>query len=233
MYNKKRILALIPARGGSKGIPRKNIIDLCGKPLISYSIEACLKSNYIDSVIVSTDDTEIAEVSRSYGADVPFMRPAALASDMSKTIDAVIHAIATLKEVGHEYDTLVLIQPTQPLRTNDDIDSAIEKYWNSGCIPLVSVSPVDDNPMLIRSIENGHLKLLLDISSTCRRQDMPAYYRVNGCIYINEISEISESTSFNDNPLPFIMDRSHSVDIDEPCDLALAEYYMNHNCTVI
>ncbi|MCR5420660.1 MAG: acylneuraminate cytidylyltransferase family protein [Lachnospiraceae bacterium] len=224
MYNNKRILGLIPARGGSKGIPHKNIIDLCGKPLISYSIEAGLKSKYIDSVIVSTDDKEIAAISRSYGAEVPFMRPEELAADTSKTIDAILHAVNSLKSMGREYDTLVLLQPTQPLRTFEDIDNALNKYMENKCIPLVSVSPVNDNPLLIRSIQNDRLIPLLNASSTCRRQDMPEYYRVNGCIYINEISEINENTSFNDNPLPFTMTREHSVDIDELSDLALAKF---------
>ena len=228
MFNNKTILGIIPARGGSKGIPHKNIIDLCGKPLISYTIQAGLSSKYIDSIIVSTDDESIADISRSYGAEVPFMRPAALASDTSKTIDSVLHAIRSLQESGRIYDTVVLLQPTQPLRTDNDIDSAIEKYMYMNCSPLVSVCPVHDNPMLIRSIRNDTLYPLLNSDSTCRRQDMPDYYRVNGCIYINEISDLTTDTSFNDNPLPFIMECSHSVDIDEPCDLAMAEYYLTH-----
>ncbi len=227
MYKDKKLLGLIPARGGSKGIPHKNIIDLCGKPLISYSIQAALNSRYIDSVIVSTDDEDIAGISRTYGAEVPFMRPAVLASDTSKTVDAVLHSIQWLKSAGRTYDTLILLQPTQPLRTSADIDSAITEYMDKDCTSLVSVSVVNDNPLLIRSIRNGLLVPLLSSTSTCRRQDMPEYYRVNGCIYINEISGITPETSFNDNLLPFIMDRSHSVDIDEYCDLALAEYYIS------
>lgn len=226
MFNNKSILALIPARGGSKGIPRKNIIDLCGKPLISYSIIAGKNSKYIDSVVVTTDDDEISDVARKFGADIPFLRPKSLASDTSKTIDAVLHAICTLKDMGREYDTMVLLQPTQPLRTSTDIDKAIEKYMNEDCIPLVSVSEVNDNPLLIRSISNDRLHPLLNVSSTCRRQDMPKFYRVNGCIYINEISDIKDNTSFNDNPLPFIMEVSHSIDIDALSDLALADYYL-------
>ncbi len=226
MYMNKKILALIPARGGSKGIPHKNIIDLCGKPLIAYSIEAGLKSKYIDYVMVSTDDEEIAAVSREYGAEVPFMRPAELASDTSRTVDAVIHSINTLKETGKVFDTLVLLQPTQPLRTSDDIDGAIEKYFECGEAPLVSVSEVEDHPILIRTLDKDQLIPLLNVSSTCRRQDMPKYYRVNGCIYINNVGEIDSNTSFNDNKVGYIMEQSHSVDIDELKDLALAEYYL-------
>jgi len=229
MYRDKRIIAIIPARGGSKGIPHKNIINLCGKPLISYSIDASLKSKYIDYVMVSTDDEKIADVARKYGAQVPFMRPEELAADTSKTIDAILHVLDELKKRGDIYDTMILLQPTQPLRTSLDIDEAIEAYFDNGCKPLVSVSEVDDHPLLIRSIQDGILSNLLNVSSTCRRQDMPQYYRVNGCIYINEVNEIDENTSFNDNRIPFVMQKGHSVDIDALSDLALAEYYLKLN----
>lgn len=227
MFGKQKILALIPARGGSKGIKDKNIISLAGKPLIAYSIEAAKKSKYIDSIVVTTDSEKIAEVAKRYGARVPFLRPAELAADTSKTIDAVLHAIKTLKSMGENYDTLVLLQPTQPLRTTDDIGKAIELYYESGENGLVSISSVDDSPLLIRSIdEDGKLINLLSQNSTCRRQDMPNYYKVNGCIYINKIDEINENTSFNDNKVPFIMDKEHSIDIDELSDLWMAECYL-------
>lgn len=226
MYKEKRILAVIPARGGSKGIPHKNIIDLCGKSLISYTIEAGLKSKYIDYVMVSTDDDEIARVAMESGADVPFMRPVELAEDTSKTIDAIMFTIRELRKQGREFDTLILLQPTQPLRSSEDIDGAIEKYEKCGCKPLASVNEVSDHPILIRSVENDKLIHLLKVSSTCRRQEMPIYYRINGCIYINEISEINDDTSFNDNEIPYIMERNHSIDIDEKTDLLLASFLM-------
>lgn len=230
MFAKQKILALIPARGGSKGIKDKNIIPLGGKPLIAYSIEAAKRSKYIDSIVVTTDSEKIAEIAKSYGAKVPFIRPAELAADTSKTIDAVLHAIKTLKSLGKEYSTLLLLQPTQPLRTTDDIDKAIEVYYQKGEKGLVSISPVDDSPLLIRSIgADGKLVKLLSQNSTCRRQDMPNYYKVNGCIYINKIDELDKNTSFNDNKVPFIMTKEHSVDIDELSDLWMAEYYLQLN----
>lgn len=229
MFGKQKILALIPARGGSKGIKDKNIIPLAGKPLIAYSIEAAKKSKYIDSIVVTTDSEKIAEVAKRYGARVPFLRPVELAADTSKTIDAVLHAIKTLKSMGENYDTLVLLQPTQPLRTTDDIGKAIELYYEDGENGLVSISPVDDSPLLIRSIgADGKLLNLLSQNSTCRRQDMPNYYKVNGCIYINKIDELNENTSFNDNKVPFIMDKEHSIDIDEMSDLWMAECYLKN-----
>ena len=174
--------------------------------------------------MVTTDSEKIAAVAREYGARVPFLRPAELAQDTSKTLDAVLHAVKVLEDMGEKYDDLLLLQPTQPLRTSEDVDGAIEVYYEQGCEDLVSVSEVSDHPILIRSVENGRLRNLLNCSSTCRRQDMPAYYRVNGCIYINAIDRLDESTSFNDNPIPYIMKKSHSVDIDEPIDLRVAEY---------
>ncbi len=229
MYNNKRILALIPARGGSKGIKGKNIINLAEKPLISHTINAALNSKYIDTLVVSTDSIEIARVAEVYGARVPFMRPKELAEDTSKTIDCVVHAIRTLSEMNEDYDVLVLLQTTQPLRTSVDIDEAIELFFLNGEKSVVSISEVSDNPVLVRYLdENNNLQKLLNTSSTCRRQDMPKYYRVNGCIYINKVSEISYDTSFNDNTVPFIMNKEHSVDIDDMSDLWLAEYYMKH-----
>lgn len=227
MYAGKSLLALIPARGGSKGINNKNIIDLAGKPLIAYSIEAALQSQFIDQVVVTTDSEKIAEVSKQYGASIPFLRPPELAQDASQTIDAVLHALEALNAKGNSVDVLVLLQPTQPLRSSEDIDKAIDLFFQSRRLPLVSVSPVNDPPLLIRTISpDGRLVSLLNENSTCRRQDMPNYYRVNGCIYINNASEITGNTSFNDNPVPFIMCKEHSVDIDEPADLSIAECYL-------
>ena len=228
MYETKRILALIPARGGSKGIHHKNIALLAGKPLIQYTIDAARQSKYIDYVFVSTDDAEIADVSKKFGAKVPFLRPEELASDTAKTIDAVLHAIETLRKAGETFDNLVLLQPTSPLRTAEDIDGAVETFYQNNRRSVVSVSEVIDHPILIRTIEQTpegeRLKPLLEGSSTVRRQDMPPYYRVNGSIYINPIEEINSTTSFNDNPIPFVMSPSHSIDIDEPLDLKIAEW---------
>lgn len=227
MFAEKKILALIPARGGSKGIKDKNIIDLAGKPLIAYTIEAAFRSQYVDQVVVTTDSQRITEVSKLYGASVPFLRPAEFAQDTSRTIDAVLHAIKALNAKGQSFDVLVLLQPTQPLRSSEDIDKAILAFFQFGRRSLISISPVSEPPLLIRTIDSkGYLSSLLNETSTCRRQDMPEYYRVNGCIYINNTIELSNETSFNDNLVPFIMSKEHSVDIDETVDLAIAEYYL-------
>lgn len=225
MYKEKRFLAIIPARKGSKGIKDKNIIDLCGKPLIAYSIESALKSKYIDRVVVSTDGEEIAKVAKKYGADVPFLRPNYLASDTSKTIDCVMHCIEELQSIDDKYDYMILLQPTQPLRESYHIDEAIELMLEKNAEGLVSICKVKENPILMRTLnEEGGMSNLLSTSSTQRRQDFKVYYRVNGVIYINKINEnLNLNTSLNDNKLPYIMEQKYSVDIDELLDIKIAK----------
>ena len=232
MYKEKRILAIIPARGGSKGIPNKNLVELCGKPLIAYSILSAKKSIYIDDVIVSTDSLAIKEIAVQYGADVPFLRPSELATDTSKTIDCVIYTITELEKMGHIYDYVILLQPTQPIREKDLIDNAIEKLLASSEKSLVSVTSVSEHPILMRTItKEGTLKSLLNTSSTVRRQDFPEVYRVNGSIYINSIDEsLNETTSLNVNVLPYFIPVEQSIDIDSIEDLELAKkYLLTHN----
>ncbi len=227
MISGKKVLVLIPARGGSKGIKDKNIYPLCGKPLIAYTVESAKKSKYVDNIIVTSDSRRIIDVAKEYGANAPFVRPVELASDTSKSIDAILHAINWLNEHNDNYDILVLLQPTSPLRTTADIDNALEVFIKNNEKALVSISEVSDNPVLIRTINtDGTIKKLLDSSSTIRRQDMEKYYRVNGSIYINKISEITFETSFNDNPIPYIVETENAVDIDELKDIVIAEWYL-------
>lgn len=230
LLNGKRVLALIPARGGSKGIKDKNIRDLCGKPLIAYTIDAALQCAYIDDVVVTTDSEQIAHTACEYGARVPFIRPLALAEDRSRTIDAVLHAVRELERQGERYEVLILLQPTSPLRSSRDIEASVELFREKNEESVVSVSLVQDPPVLIRELDDsGILHPVLKTGSTVRRQDMKEYYRVNGGIYINRINEITEDTSFNDNKYGYRMSREHSVDIDEEADLMLAEYLLNNH----
>jgi CMP-N-acetylneuraminic acid synthetase len=155
------------------------------------------------------------------------MRPAHLSEDRSEVIEAILHGLDVLQRNGWTHDVLVLLQPTQPLRTSLHIDKALERFYEHGEESLVSVSPVSNSPILIRSIDqNGGLIPLLNCGSTVRRQDMPAYYYVNGCIYINKVDTLTPETSFNDNRIPFVMDKRYAVDIDEPDDLELARFYL-------
>ncbi|WP_028257566.1 cytidylyltransferase domain-containing protein [Veillonella montpellierensis] len=232
MIEGKKVLAIIPARGGSKGIPNKNIIDLGGKPLIAHSIEVAKQSNYIDDIVVSTDSKPISDIAKKWGADVPFYRPSKLASDTSKTIETVIYTIDELKKRRRLYDILVLLQPTQPFRKVSDIDAAIKLHIKTN-EDIVSVSSVKDNPILIRSLDDkGHLKNLLPCSSTVRRQEMPIYVRVDGSIYINKISTLTETTSFNDNPMGYLITNSYMVDIDTNRDLEWARYLYAHKMDI-
>ncbi|MFB1049903.1 cytidylyltransferase domain-containing protein [Paraliobacillus sp. JSM ZJ581] len=226
MYKKNSFLAIIPARGGSKGIKKKNLFEVDGKPLIQFTIETAKSSKYLDKIIVSTDAIEIAEKSKKYGADVPFLRPGHLATDKSKTIDVVIHAIEALNNIGDYYDYVVLLQPTQPLRTTEDIDLSIEKIVDFKMNSLVSVVEVSENPILMRTInEDETLENLLTMGSTVRRQDFPDFYKVDGSIYINKIDEnLSINTSLNDNKLSYVMNKNYSVDIDSELDIEIFKY---------
>lgn len=224
MYQDKTITAFIPARGGSKGIPKKNIKQFAGKPLIAFTIAAARESVYIDNVIVTTDSEEIASVARRYGAETPFLRPAELARDESKTIDAIVHARDCMEDLDRPCDIVVLLQPTSPLRRASEIDAAIEYFFDHGCMGLASVCAAREKPVLLRRLDaSGVLHPLLPVLSTARRQDMPDFWKVDGAIYINKNSDINLNTSFNDNPIGFVMPELRSSDIDSFDDFELAE----------
>lgn len=225
MYKGKRILAVIPARGGSKGIPRKNIRILNDKPLIAYSIEVARQCEYIDKTIVSTDDQEIATIALEYGAEVPFIRPSYLAQDNSKTIDVLLHAVSFYKEQQVSFDYLMLLQPTQPIREVYHLQEVIKYAIDEKRDSVVSVCKVEEHPLLMRKIgADGALIPILDLSSTMRRQDFPDVYKVNGSIYFNKLDEnFSQETSLNDNIYPYLMEREYSVDIDSIADFAAAQ----------
>lgn len=232
MSNERKFIAIIPARGGSKGIARKNIRLLNNKPLIAYTILAAKNCPHISQIIVDTDDEYIADVARKYGATIPYKRPPELATDTATTIEVLCHAtkqLAAQQLINLEHDNLVLLQPTSPLRTGEDISEAINLFIDNNQQGLVSISPVTKSPILIRSITTGnYLQKLLPRNSTVRRQDMPSYYYVNGAIYINKFREIKEDLSLNDNPIGYIMDRRHSVDIDTIEDFRYCEFLLNY-----
>ena len=160
MYKNKKILAVIPARGGSKGVPRKNIIEIGGHPLIKYTIDCGKNSKYLDRVVISTEDLLIKKVAEENGGDVPFLRPKELAEDTSKTIDCIVHAVDTLKSMGEEYDYVMVLQNTVPLRKSWHIDEAIEMIVNSNERSLVSISEVDEHPILMRTLNEDKTCLL-------------------------------------------------------------------------
>ena len=210
------------ARGGSKRLPRKNILDLCGKPLISWSIEAALKRKYISKVVVSSDDEEILNISSNFGADI-IKRPYELANDTATTFDTVKHTINNLEK----YDYIVLLQPTSPLRNEKHIDEAIELLEEKQADAIVSVCEMDHSPLWSNTLpKDGNMKnFLRDEVLNKRSQDLEKYYRVNGAVYICKTDKLLENKSFflKDNIFAYIMDRKSSIDIDEEIDFLFAE----------
>ena len=221
MYQNKTFVGIIPARGGSKRLPRKNVLDLNGKPLISYSIEAGLNSKYIDKVIVSSDDKEILKISKDYNAET-INRPSKLAEDNSTTFDAINH---TLKNINR-YDYVVLLQPTSPLRDEKHIDEAIELLEEKKADAIVSVCEMDHSPLWSNILpKDGNMSnFLRDEVLNRRSQDLEKYYRLNGAIYICKTDKLLEIEGFflKDNIFSYLMDRESSIDIDEKIDFEIA-----------
>jgi len=220
MNDKYKILALIPARGGSKGIKDKNIIDVNGKPLIAYTIIEAMKLGKNVEIVVTTDSEKIAECAKAFGAEVPFIRPSDLATDVATMEDVALHAVNELKQLGRTYDILLLLQPTSPLRKCDHIQESLNIFINGRLQSLVSICEVRESPVFMRTFdENRKLLKLLKTSSRVRRQDLPKYYTINGAIYINWVKDLCKTTQFNENKFGYVMDRLSSVNVDEPDDL--------------
>lgn len=222
-----RIIGIIPARGGSKGIPGKNIRKIAGKPLIGWTIDAALDSRSLDRVLVSTDDPEIARVAEDCGADVPFIRPARFATDTATSFAVVSHAMGWLeKEDGQSFSRVMLLQPTSPLRTAADICEAIRLQEMLGAPAVVSVCASSGHPYYLKKIDgNGLLENFLDpCPDAVRRQDLPPVYRVNGALYLNSWDVLNTMKNF----IPpgtgaYVMPEERSVDIDTPWDFFIAE----------
>ncbi len=225
MYKDKTFLAIIPARGGSKRLPRKNILDLVGKPLIAWSIEAGLKSQYIDKVIVSSDDDEILDISKKFGSQT-IKRPAILASDTAETFDAIKLVIESSKN----YDFIVLLQATSPLRNEQHIDEAIKLLISENADAVISVCETDHSPLWSNTLpENGSMAgFLKEEVLNKRSQDLETYYRLNGALYICRTKRLllEETFFLKDNIFSYCMNRSSSVDIDEALDFKIAKILM-------
>lgn len=228
MLSNKKILAIIPARGGSKGITRKNIKELNRKPLIAYTIEAAKKSKYIDKIVVSTEDEEIAKISESFGANVPYLRPGELAKDDTPGLDPILHCIQWHKDNSENYDYAMCLQCTSPMRTVQQIDEAIDRLINSDYDALVSVCESEISPYWMKKVEDGILKDFVEEAPFyARRQDMPKVYRLNGAIYIAKTEMlINLKTWYSEKTLPYIMDNITSTDIDNLLDFKFAEFLM-------
>ena len=227
MIDKKYILAVIPARGGSKGLPRKNILALAEKPLIAWSIEAAKGSKYIDRLILSSEDKTIIKIARDYGCEVPFIRPANLATDQASTINVLKHA---MENITGKYHLLVLLQPTSPLRISKDIDNAIELLIKKKANSVISVVKTDHPPDWSAPLNND-MNMKYFVEKTIlgkRRQDYPDFYRINGAVYVVEIAFFLRSMSFfGEGTYAYKMPKSRSIDIDSLIDFKIAEVLIN------
>ncbi len=223
MIQGKSILAIIPARGGSQGVPRKNLREIAGKPLIAWAIEAGRKSQYIDRLILSSEDPEIIRIAQSWGCEVPFVRPAELARDETPGIDPVLHALRALPE---RYDYTVLLQPTSPLRLAEDIDGCVETCLRHEAFACVTLTEVDQSPFWMYRLDaSRHLVPLIEQKSlpACR-QDLPKVYILNGGVYVAQTAWLQQQRTFlTAETVAHIMPRERSLDVDTELDLKICE----------
>lgn len=222
-------LAIIPARGGSKGLPRKNLLQLSGKPLIAHTIEAARAACSVQRIIVSTESPEIAEISRQYGAEVPFLRPRELAGDDTPTLPVLRHVLAELKATeGCTPEIIILLQPTSPLRRPEDIDSAMALLDRSGADSVVSVCAAEHHPAWMKRLDGDRVLPFVEKGPEyMRRQDMPPLYRLNGAIYISRYKILTEENRIlGEDTRGFVMNAESSVDIDTLLDLKVAALIM-------
>jgi CMP-N,N'-diacetyllegionaminic acid synthase len=223
----QKILAVIPARGGSRGIPGKNLIDVGGKPLIEHTINSALESRRIDKVIVSTDSEEIASKARSLGVDVPYMRAKSLSEDNTPSSLVILDAIKRIPG----YSVVLMLQPTSPLRTGDDIENALDLFMANDKCALISVSEDFVSPYWSFSLrDDGNLAPLFSKYLSVGRQKLPKTYSPNGAIYISQVKDFEDQkTFFQKQLIPYLMPVGRSIDIDDYSDLELARNLILQN----
>lgn len=226
MYRNKRIVAIIPARQGSKRLKEKNLLLLGKRPLIAWSIEQAKRSRYLDRIIVSTDSQEIAEISKAYGAEIPFLRPSFLSTDRAKTEDVLLHAINWLEERQQSYEVTVLLQPTSPLRTSEDIDSSIELLFSKRAKAIVSVCQTEYPSFWCNRLsKNKGMKNFMRKEREDNR--LSKFYRLNGAIYVVFSDYFKRYKRFFGNrTFAYIMSQENSIDIDTELDLKFAEFLL-------
>lgn len=232
MYKDKTVLCVIPARGGSKGLPGKNIKELSGKPLIAYTIEQARESKYIDRVIVSTDNDEIAVISKKCGAEVPFMRPAALSGDQVATVEVLLHAINWLEEEEkYDFDILVLLHTTTPLRAVKDIDSCIKLLQGPKVDNVFSVTEAHRNPYfnMVEEDADGFVRLVKE-GCYSTRQSAPKVFDMNASIYVWWKNVLKEKKKiFLKKTKAYVMPKERSIDIDDDLDFRIVEYLFKNS----
>lgn len=229
MYKGKSFLAIIPARSGSKGLLDKNIKELSNKPLMAYTIESAVKSDIFDDIILSTDSNIYAEIGRKYGATVPFLRKENLASDNASTKDVILHVINELENIGKRYDYFVLLQPTTPLRDENNIKESVDILIDNNANSVVSICELEHSSSVnVKLNKDNTLDFVFNDLKNIRRQDFQKEYRINGGIYICKTEFYLQYESFYmKGSYPYIMDKKSSVDIDDIDDFMYAEYLIN------
>lgn len=224
------VLAIVPARSGSKGLKDKNIKKLAGHPLIYYSINAALESKVFDEVMVSTDSEKYAEIAKECGAKVPFLRSKEMSSDTATSWDTVEEVLDKYEENGRRFDTVCLLQPTSPLRLAEDIVDAYSMYKKKNANAVVAVCEAEHPPMSFGTIDSdGGLGHFVDRSAIGRRQDYKRYYRINGAIYFVDVKTLREDHFlYKERSYAYIMDNKRSIDIDSEFDFQMAEFLMEN-----
>jgi len=227
MLSRHKVIALIPARSGSKRLPNKNILPLAGVPLIAWSINAAKASTYVDRIVVSTDCANIASLAEEYGAESPFIRPKSLSEDTSSTFDVILHTITALNLTGE--DILLLLQPTSPLRTAAHIDGALFRLEEKVADGVVSVTPCSHSPLWFNTLpEDGSMNdFIRSEIRGVRSQDLPQFYRLNGAIYAFKVSSLlkNKSIHYSKNVFSYVMPENCSLDIDTEIDFKICELF--------
>jgi CMP-N,N'-diacetyllegionaminic acid synthase len=220
-----KIIGIIPARSGSKGLKDKNIKLLNEKPLIAYTIEAAVKSGVFEKIIVSTDSPKYAEISKNYGAEVPFLRSESLSGDEVATNDVVIDLIKKLKKIGEEFECLMILQPTSPLRSSHDIKNAVKLLIEKEANAIVSLCETEHSPLYTGEVPKDlRIDGFIDKNTSYRRQELPKFYRLNGAIYLSKVDYfINFENLYEEKCYAYLMDKERSVDIDDNLDFLLAE----------
>lgn len=230
MYKDKKILAIIPARGGSKGLPGKNIRVMCGKPLIAWSIEHAQKSKYIDEIFISTDSQEIADVAEKYGAPCPELRPEYLARDTAPSSEFIVYTLEKMQKEGKHFDYFILLEPTSPLRDVEDVDKSIEMLIDSPeseSIVGVAMSGTVHPAFMVLVGRNGYLEPLDPNQHEMRRQDLPDVFFFEGSVYVSSVDAFLKKRSFyHDKTLPYIVPEWKSHEVDDIVDFNIIETIM-------
>lgn len=227
LTDKQRILALVPARGGSKGLPGKNLRNLCGRPLIQWSIDFALACDEIDAVVVSTEDENIAKIAASAGAEVPFLRPLILSGDTSSTIEVIIHALDFLESQGRIFDILLLLEPTSPLREISDVEKALLRMSSVKASSIVSVCRSDSvHPaFMFSATQSGHLRpYLAESPDGLRRQDVEPLFHLEGSLYMSTVESLRKRKSFyHEDTIYYEVEKWKSLEIDNIVDFEMVE----------